>query len=226
VTRYTKLAIATVMVVGSALFVATWEAAASAAGTELIGSRCAATGASFPGTILAVRKANGVNESGYVTTASEGGVITSWTIDIGFKTRPIRLAPSIAGKIGDPHKYYIAQQSQPVTVKTGENTFTTRMPISAGQTIALASVGDDPAPYCHGTSSSADVIGLAGKGLTLNEAGPFGPAIANWMIPAEAVLDPYDGGNDYVKFDTHGLAVARRVPSTSGNASGHPYKHQ
>src|SRR4051794_21248728 len=180
----------------AALLAAASPVATASAKDTLIGSPCAAAGASPSqgGTILPLSLGTNHNNQHqvYFAEAPHGGLLTRWTVDIGYETKPFLLKLSVAGKVGDRHRYYIAQQTEPKMVKRGLNVFYTRMWIVKGETIALASVGDDKIPFCS-TTSAHDAVGISHKGLDRDESGSFGPALGRFMIPADAVLEPDNG---------------------------------
>jgi hypothetical protein len=189
--------LAKLTIVGSAALLAAASPVAAASAKEtIIGSPCAATGASPAegGTILPLSLGTNHNNraEAFFAEAPHGGLLTSWTVVIGYETKPFLLKLSVAGKVGDRHRYYIAQQTEPKMVKRGVNVFHTRLWIVKGETIALASVGGDRIPYCS-TTSVHDTVGISHKGLDRDESGSFGPALGKFMIPAAAVLEPDNG---------------------------------
>src|SRR5436190_14626273 len=184
-------------IVGCAALLAAASPVATASAKEtVIGSPCAAEGASPSqgGTILPLSLGTNHNNqhSVFFAEAPHGGLLTTWVVNIGYETKPFLLKLSVAGKVGDRHRYYIAQQTEPKMVKRGVNVFHTRLWIVKGETIALASVGNDKIPYCS-TTNVKDAVGISHKGLDRDESGPFGPALGRFMIPAAAVLEPDNG---------------------------------
>jgi hypothetical protein len=184
-------------IVGCATLLAAASPVATASAKEtVIGSPCAAAGASPSqgGTILPLSLGTNENTpySVFFAEAPHGGLLTRWIVTIGYDTKPFLLKLSVAGKVGDRHRYYIAQQTEPKMVKRGVNVFHTRLWIVKGETIALASVGNDKIPYCS-TTNVKDAVGISHKGLDRDESGAFGPALGRFMIPAAAVLEPDNG---------------------------------
>ena len=175
--------LAKLTIVGCAALLAAASPVATASAKEtLIGSPCAAEGASPSegGTILPLSLGTNHNnrDEVFFAEAPHGGLLTSWTVVIGYETKPFLLRRSVAGKVGDRHRYYIAQQTEPKVVRRGVNFFHTRLWIVKGETIALASVGDR-IPFCS-TTSVRDAVGISLNGLYRDESGAFGPALGRF----------------------------------------------
>ena len=129
----------------------------------VVGSNCAATDNEFfgAGTILPTE----VADSSAYATAPFDGVITTWTVNIGYQTQPFPqrlLVASMTGTGPGGEDWAMLGPGPTETVKTGLNTFFAAIPIEDGETIALASIGSQGSPFCQ-TNNSDDVSATSGS---------------------------------------------------------------
>lgn len=121
---------------------------AGSAGAVEIGSRCAAENGD-----MGVRGQVAEAVGGPTYTAPASGILTKWGTTLpAATTATVRL--KIALPTATPNHWTVLRQSDPTTAVAGENAFTTRLPIAAGDRIAVYS--PTYAGYCLSGATPAE----------------------------------------------------------------------
>lgn len=164
--------------------------AANAVAATEIGSRCTASGSPI-GTLIQTATAT----PGETYVAPVGGVITRWgsilpTGPIGLPSKLKTVRPT-----ADPAKWLIVSESATMTIGSGPNEFAARVPIAAGDTIAL--FGSFGAVACLAAGPGDILTGIMGAtdplpGETHPTSGGPNARVAVW-----AVIEPDVDGDGF-----------------------------
>ena len=171
-------------------------ATAGAQESAPVGSNCSGTlqQAFNSGTILPTAV------SGESTNAAApfNGVITSWTVNISAPTQPFpqRLfVADMTGSGGGGEQWAMLGPGPTEMIKTGLNTFSAKIPIEAGQTIALSSVGSQGQFVCV-TNNDDDVMAVTNDPLAPGQTGTFQQE-AGLQSPATAIVEKDTDGDGF-----------------------------
>jgi hypothetical protein len=175
------------LIVGSALAVAPFATAASAA-TE-IGSSCEATIVSVAKSETQIERAAGVP----VATPA-AGVITKWKVKAG-NVGPLMETLKVYKRFGSELEA-IAESTPGNVEKNKVNEFATRLPVPAGA--IFGGYSPEGIPYCFGGSTPAgDVIQFTSENIAVGTKKPGGTSQATSTLSLLVTVEPDADGDGY-----------------------------
>ncbi len=174
--------------IGAALTISLLSATGASAATEA-GSRCTGNAAEEDLTLYGVANAPGNPLS---ATIPVNGVISRWNfnivpIDPGFVAQTLK----ILRPTGAPNQLQVIGESSQEPILGGLNTFSTRIPVHAGDLIGTTGrlEGKDEAVYCN-TSNPGDRIGVIDGNSPLNSTVTSETEVAGVQVPITVSIEP------------------------------------
>jgi hypothetical protein len=181
--------------VAAALVAVSAIGATSASAATEFGDSCVAntsTEATVPVTLFALTAAG----DPLPLTAPSAGVITKWKFN---------LVPEATG-ITIPQTLKVLHQTGPLSVQIvgestqnvtgGSNSFDTRIPVQAGDRLALFAAGKTFLLYCK-VSGPENQLGAFEGGASVGSSATFMEVEAGARVPASAILEPDADGDGY-----------------------------
>lgn len=181
---------------------------AGTAGAVEIGSRCTASG-SGPGIRVQTVEVPG----GPSYSAPTAGIVTKWGLSVpNGQSGMVRL--KILSYSSDDSSGTVLNHSESMPFVSGPNTFDTRIPIAAGNTIALYS--PDYSAYCLTGVAPAETSGLGVGGSEPPVGGSFTvwPEYSGTRTALFAVIEP-DGDGDGFGDESQDLCPQRADTQTA-----------
>jgi hypothetical protein len=178
------------LIVGALTVVTATGVSGASAATE-VGNRCAANASA--GEILLVSLANAPGNP-LPATIPSGGVITRWSFSLGLPSEiPLSETLRIFRPTGASKQFQVIGESAPTSVTSGTQTFSTRIPVQAGDLIsALAAAGGSTGSVFCETGVAGDRVGVAPVGSTVTaseEEGLQNPIVV--FVEPDADKDGY-----------------------------------
>jgi hypothetical protein len=163
---------------------------ANASAATEIGSECVADQLSMSGYIMVQEQKSA--GSSIPVSAPSGGILTSWT----FRAKAFGAEPAVAYmKVLRPAgigTFAVVGESTSELVGPGETTYPVRIPVQAGDRVALFGTGDSF--YCD-TGGADDLVWNRSANLAIGQTGIFAANAPGIQVPVSAKVEA-DADND------------------------------
>ncbi len=161
----------------------------SASAASQFGNVCTAKGGAPPATWTQLSN----ESSGLPITAPINGVLTSWKVDSGLPAS-LQEQLKILRPSGKPNEFRVIGEQPAQSIPEGEDVFEARIPVQAGDRLALYS--KEAVPLCT-PAKTGDIAGFfPGDLLSTDAANPFGEN-AQLRVPVSAIVEPDVDGDGF-----------------------------